>query len=123
LQREHKEIYRYKPKECDVKIYPAQSILFNHVRIAMKEGKGNIWFPAKKYGVGWGLPVTWQGWMVLLAYVLLLVIGAKVMTDSPILIFPFIAYVLVLTGLLIFICWKKGEKIDFRWGKNIRRRE
>lgn len=24
-----------------------------------------IWFPAKRYGWGWGLPVTWQGWVVL----------------------------------------------------------
>jgi hypothetical protein len=25
------------------------------------------WFPAKRYGWGWGLPVTWQGWAVLAA--------------------------------------------------------
>ena len=23
------------------------------------------WFPAKRYGWGWGLPSTWQGWIVL----------------------------------------------------------
>ena len=24
------------------------------------------WFPAKSYGFGWGLPITWQGWLVFL---------------------------------------------------------
>lgn len=26
------------------------------------------WFPAKRYGWGWGLPVRWQGWVCLAAY-------------------------------------------------------
>jgi hypothetical protein len=26
------------------------------------------WFPAKRYGWGWGSPATWQGWVVLLAW-------------------------------------------------------
>ena len=25
------------------------------------------WFPAKRYGYGWGLPHTWQGWIVFFA--------------------------------------------------------
>jgi len=25
----------------------------------------NYWFPAKRYGWGWGIPVTWQGWAVM----------------------------------------------------------
>ena len=31
------------------------------------------WFPAKRYGWGWGLPSTWEGWVVLGVYVGLLV--------------------------------------------------
>jgi hypothetical protein len=22
------------------------------------------WFPAKRYGWGWGIPSSWQGWLV-----------------------------------------------------------
>ena len=33
------------------------------------------WFPAKRYGWGWGPPVTWQGWVVLSAYILALLAG------------------------------------------------
>ncbi len=31
------------------------------------------WFPAKRYGWGWGFPSTWQGWVVFAAFVGLLV--------------------------------------------------
>lgn len=27
-----------------------------------------FWFRAKRYGWGWGLPVRWQAWVVLIAY-------------------------------------------------------
>jgi hypothetical protein len=84
----------------------------------MKEDKNNIWFPAKKYGVGWGLPVTWQGWLVLLLYAVLLILGVNLLTSAFIAIPFFIAYFFSLTGLLVFICWKKGEQSGFRWGKN-----
>ena len=26
------------------------------------------WFPAKTYGWGWGMPVTWQGWVVMVVF-------------------------------------------------------
>jgi hypothetical protein len=35
------------------------------------------WFPAKRYGWGWGLPCTWQGWLVLAAYLGLMVGAAR----------------------------------------------
>jgi hypothetical protein len=83
----------------------------------MKKEKKKIWFPAKTYGVGWGFPSAWQGWVVMLSYFLLLIIGFKFLTASPVLVPFFIMYVLVMTGILLFVCWKKGEKNDFRWGK------
>ncbi len=35
------------------------------------------WFPARRYGWGWGLPVRGQGWMVLALYLLLMVTGIQ----------------------------------------------
>jgi hypothetical protein len=26
------------------------------------------WFPAKRYGWGWGIPCSWRGWLVLAAF-------------------------------------------------------
>ena len=83
----------------------------------MEKKKQDIWFPAKKYGVGWGLPITWQGWAVFASYLALLFLGGLFIGKSPFLIIPFVIYVFVLSGIFFYICWKKGEKLDSRWGK------
>ncbi|WGS22097.1 MULTISPECIES: hypothetical protein [unclassified Bradyrhizobium] len=72
------------------------------------------WFPAKRYGWGWGLPITWQGWVTFAAFLVLIAVGAVLIPrHSP----PgFIAYVLVLSGLLLGVCWWKGEPPRWRWG-------
>ncbi|MDZ4687871.1 MAG: hypothetical protein SH850_22590 [Planctomycetaceae bacterium] len=75
------------------------------------------WFPAKRYGWGWGPPNSWHGWAVLAGFVLSIVIGA--------LIFPpqrwlgqYLAWTTVCTAQLIAICWHKGEPPRWRWGEN-----
>ncbi len=85
----------------------------------MEKNNKEIWFPAMKYGVGWGLPITWQGWVVFLSYIALLLLGGLLIGKSPFLIILFIIYVFVLSGILLLICWKKGEKSDVRWGKKL----
>ena len=49
----------------------------------MKDKEKDIWFPAIKYGVGWGLPVTWQGWAVMLAYIFFITAGGLWLTREP----------------------------------------
>ena len=73
------------------------------------------WFPAKRYGWGWGLPSTWQGWVVLLGYLALVLGGIPVLHPSkgPAV---YLAYVLLLTAALIVICWLTGERPRWRWG-------
>jgi hypothetical protein len=80
------------------------------------EPQPDYWFPAKRYGWGWGLPGTWQGWLVMAAFVALLVAG--------IILFPpraalglFLIYVIVLGVLLTGVCWLKGEPLRWRWGE------
>ncbi|WP_233873178.1 hypothetical protein [Paraburkholderia adhaesiva] len=74
------------------------------------------WFPAKRHGWGWGLPVRWQGWAVLVAYAVLLGIGARVSHPD---LHPaaFIVFVILLTLALLAVCWLKGEPPRWRWGK------
>ncbi|EAT16529.1 hypothetical protein HTZ97_09430 [Desulfuromonas acetoxidans] len=81
----------------------------------MADKNNKFWFPAKKYGFGWGFPITWQGWLVLLTYFILILPGAFFLDQAPWLIMPYILYTLVLSGILIFICWKKGENPDTHW--------
>ena len=73
------------------------------------------WFRAKRYGWGWGLPATWQGWVVLVAFVALLVLGSNIFPPHK-QIWSYLAYVAVLAVLLTGICWLKGEPARWRWG-------
>lgn len=82
----------------------------------MSEEQGKIWFPAKRYGWGWGPPVTWQGWVVLAAYMVLLFGGAYFLLPA-IGVPAFLLYTTVLSAALIAVCWFKGEKPRWRWGE------
>ena len=75
----------------------------------------DYWFPAKRYGIGWGPPARWEGWAVLLGYM------ALVLTVA--LAFPpeatprdFMVGMASLTIALILVCWWKGEPTRWRWG-------
>jgi hypothetical protein len=74
-----------------------------------------VWFYAKKYGWGWGLPACWQGWVVLVAYLTLLVGGVFVFPPDRALPL-YLLYTVVLTALLVAVCWLKGETPRWRWG-------
>lgn len=74
-----------------------------------------IWFPAKRYGWGWGLPVCWQGWVVMIVWVLLLVAGQILLLRH---LGWFVAYAAVLIAGLVGIGFWKGEKPRWRWGKD-----
>jgi drug/metabolite transporter (DMT)-like permease len=73
------------------------------------------WFPSKRYGWGWGLPMTWQGWLVLAAFVALVVAGTFVFPPRKA-IAAYILYIAVISVLLIGVCWLKGEPPRWRWG-------
>jgi hypothetical protein len=76
----------------------------------------NYWFPAKRYGWGWGFPATWQGWVVIAVYALLAAAGVIVIVPAA---RPgaFVAYMLLLSALLTLVCWLKGEPPRWRWGR------
>ncbi len=79
-----------------------------------------FWFPAKKYGWGWGFPVTWQGWVVLLAYIAFFAwnsIGLDAESQSdPDTIRQFVIDSCMASAVLIAIAYKTGEKPRWRWG-------
>jgi hypothetical protein len=75
------------------------------------------WFPAKRYGWGWGVPRCWQGWAVLVGYLVLGVLGVRIF-QLPRHALLFALYQAVITGALIIICWQKGEPPRWRWGED-----
>ena len=77
------------------------------------------WFPAKRYGWGWGPPRVWQGWAVLVVFFAMLCAGALYIlprVGAP----YFVAYSVLLCAVLMAICWAKGERPRWRWrGKDL----
>jgi hypothetical protein len=79
------------------------------------EAKAPYWFRAKRYGWGWGLPLTWQGWLAYALYWVLLLLGFALFPPQRELA-AFLAYTVGLSALLVVICWLKGEPPSWRWG-------
>jgi hypothetical protein len=73
------------------------------------------WFPAKHYGWGWGLPIAWQGWLVLGVFLALVLVAAFF-------VLPWYGHLMfyVLFGFLVacffLVCWYTGEPLRWRGG-------
>lgn len=82
-----------------------------------------LWFKAKNYGWGW-YPSSWQGWLVLIIFIVFQVwnairIDAMQHSASDTLI-NFIPQTIIAVVVLIYICYKTGEKPEWRWrGKKL----
>jgi len=73
------------------------------------------WFPAKRYGLGWGLPSNWQGWIVLAAY--FVSIAAIAIAFPPASgAARFVLLVAICTVALVAVCWLTGEPPHWSWG-------
>jgi hypothetical protein len=68
-----------------------------------------FWFPAKRYGLGWGLPVRWEGWLVFAGYLGLLFAGVYYFKARQA-VGGLLSYVAILTAVLIAIIVLKGER-------------
>jgi hypothetical protein len=82
----------------------------------MNEPAPRYWFRAKTYGWGWGLPLRWQGWVVLALFVGLLVVG-NVLFPPATKLAPYLGYVLGSCAALVGVCYLKGEPPKWRWGR------
>ncbi|ARP80546.1 hypothetical protein CAL12_06660 [Bordetella genomosp. 8] len=68
----------------------------------------HYWFLAKHHGWGWGFPVLWQGWAVLLVYIVsLIVIGNVLRPDRR--LGAFLFAVVLLSAAFFLVVWATGE--------------
>lgn len=76
-----------------------------------------LWFKAKNFGWGW-YPVSWQGWCVLVLYIIAMIPyiqnANKTHSGSDFLISLAIPFI-VNTIFLLIICYATGEKPEWRW--------
>ena len=77
--------------------------------------KPRYWFAAKRYGWGWGLPLTWEGWVVFAVW-LGIFLAAIPMWRSPRHVFEHALFVVVMVAALLGVCYWKGEPPRWRWG-------
>ena len=85
--------------------------------------KKDIWFPAKRYGYGWGLPCAWQGWVFMIGWMAATIVGS---VGLIFLINPaenigafyavFLGFVAVMVVIIFLVCRAKGEPARWRWG-------
>lgn len=78
----------------------------------MRQDDRHYWFPAKRYGWGWGLPATWQGWVVMIVWLVGLVVGEMVLHETG----WRIGFVAVMAMVLFAVCYATGEPPRWRWG-------
>ena len=82
----------------------------------MSTGEKKIWFPAKRYGWGWGPPVCWQGWVFLLLWIAASSGSAYFAIVRLEKFWLFFIFEAILIGVLILVCLLKGEKPGWHWG-------
>jgi len=78
----------------------------------LKDNPNGYWFKRKLYGWGW-TPAKWQGWFVSVLYIfiiLLLALTANKNSSFSQILFTFIIPIALLTIVLFWIIYKKGEK-------------
>ncbi|WP_413942928.1 hypothetical protein [Bdellovibrio sp. HCB-162] len=85
--------------------------------MTQNQNSKTLWFKRKRYGWGW-TPNTIQGWVTILVYTILvalypLLTEADGSFSAPV----FLAITIPLTIGLIILCYLKGEKPKWSWGK------
>jgi uncharacterized membrane protein YhaH (DUF805 family) len=80
-----------------------------------------LWFKAKNFGWGW-YPSSWQGWLIMIIYLVVIIkifyrIDSTPHSGSDTLV-NFVIPFIVSTIVLIIICYKTGEKPEWRWPRS-----
>src|SRR5690349_1433791 len=77
---------------------------------AMAMGSGKPWFTQKRYGIG-GMPVTWQGWAAIFAFVVALVLLVTLVQGWP----RWVCVVALAVAFTAFACAKTEGGCRWRW--------
>ena len=78
------------------------------------------WFAEKRFGYGAGLPIAWQGWVLILSYIAA-VIGLGVLAEQARgwALAGIVGLILLLTVLLVVIAQVRTRRgWRWRWGKD-----
>ena len=87
----------------------------------MSTDSSKPWFAAKRYGLGAGLPIAWQGWALLVGYLLIVFSATTLLSRDVSKSMTYLPAYFIFTGIatLVFlvICAKKTRGgWHWRWG-------
>jgi hypothetical protein len=71
------------------------------------------WFPAKRYGWGWGPPSAWQGWVFLVGWLAVFFAGTSLVQGHPGVLALWVG---AMVAVMLAVCLAKGEPPRWRWG-------
>lgn len=80
---------------------------------------GKPWFRTKRYGFGAGLPCSWEGWVVLVAFICAM-IGLSALPASLVQAHPWLPTGLhlgLIVGVVVLVWRKSDQPWGWRWGK------
>lgn len=75
----------------------------------MPDKARKAWFRVKRHGYGVGLPVAWEGWLVLGFYVVVIVLTATLYSELA-----SFAVLIVFTPILLAIAYSRSDD-EWRW--------
>jgi hypothetical protein len=73
------------------------------------------WFAPKRYGYGAGLPISWQGWLVTLGFLVIAGLVSVLFKDKPLVTLAIIVPVVVLFLVICARTTRGGWR--WRWGE------
>jgi hypothetical protein len=79
----------------------------------MSDPARKYWFPAKRYGWGWGPPCRWEGWVFLVVWIAVVLVCTPLVKGHPGLYALFMA---AMIAVMLGVCSAKGEPPRWRWG-------
>ncbi len=93
--------------------------IFEEYVAYIKDNPKRYWFKRRLYGWGW-TPATWEGWLSILVF-LGAIVGNAFRVDSASysteeFLWQVIPATFILVGLLIGLCFWKGESPKWMWG-------
>jgi hypothetical protein len=87
----------------------------------MKNNPHKYWMKRRRYGWGW-IPVTWQGWVVIIAQIGIVFVTAFQLPPKPAMptagqLFNFLATLVLAIGTILLVAWFTSPRPHWRWGK------
>ena len=77
---------------------------------------GPEWFAPKRYGYGSGLPLTWQGWAVMVGFLVIVFVDAIFFASRPIILIAILIPAVVALTVITARTTRGGWR--WRWGED-----